>query len=151
VVAGVALARSAGTPIETAREFRRVTYLQENRPMSLKTPPPPPGSLDPQAAKRGETLFNGKAACAACHIPPTFTDVLAGGDPTFRTGPERQAEGGSRRIPENTLSALSGCLGLDRPWAFSMRRSRSQARAMVRRRGARNRGATISENVTSAL
>jgi mono/diheme cytochrome c family protein len=50
--------------------------------LSLKTPPPPPGSFDPQAAKRGERLFKGKAACAACHIPPTFTDVLAGGDPT---------------------------------------------------------------------
>jgi mono/diheme cytochrome c family protein len=50
--------------------------------LSLKTPPPPLGSFDPQAAKRGERLFKGKAACAACHIPPTFTDVLAGGDPT---------------------------------------------------------------------
>jgi mono/diheme cytochrome c family protein len=50
--------------------------------LSLQTPPPPPGSFDPQAAKRGERLFKGKAACAACHIPPTFTDVLAGGDPT---------------------------------------------------------------------
>jgi mono/diheme cytochrome c family protein len=50
--------------------------------LSLSTPPPPAGSFDPQAAKRGEGLFTGKAGCAACHIPPTFTDVLSGPDPT---------------------------------------------------------------------
>ena len=44
--------------------------------LSLKTPPPPAGSFDPLAAKRGETIFKGKAGCATCHIPPTFTDVL---------------------------------------------------------------------------
>ncbi len=50
--------------------------------LSLKTPPPPPGSFDPQAAKRGEVLFRTRAACATCHIPPTFTDVLNGPDPS---------------------------------------------------------------------
>jgi len=48
--------------------------------LGLTTPPPPAGSFDPQAAKRGETTFNGKAGCATCHIPPTFTDVLNGPD-----------------------------------------------------------------------
>jgi cytochrome c peroxidase len=33
------------------------------------------------AAKRGQALFMTKARCASCHIPPTFTDVLAGPDP----------------------------------------------------------------------
>jgi hypothetical protein len=61
--------------------------------LSLKTPPPQPGSFDPQAAKRGERLFKGKAACAACHIPPTFTDVLAGGDPTVPLPHEPDAVG----------------------------------------------------------
>ncbi len=50
--------------------------------LSLKTPPPPAGSFDPRAAKRGETLFKAKAGCATCHIPPTFTDVLSGPDAT---------------------------------------------------------------------
>jgi hypothetical protein len=50
--------------------------------LSLKTPPPPAGSFDPQAAKRGETIFRGKAGCATCHIPPTFTDVRHGPDAT---------------------------------------------------------------------
>jgi mono/diheme cytochrome c family protein len=48
--------------------------------LSLKTPPPPPGSFDRGAAQRGEALFKGKARCASCHIPPTFTDVLSGPD-----------------------------------------------------------------------
>jgi mono/diheme cytochrome c family protein len=50
--------------------------------LSLKTPSPPAGSFDPQAAKRGEIIFTGKAGCATCHIPPAFTDVLSGPDAT---------------------------------------------------------------------
>jgi len=50
--------------------------------LSLATPPPPPGSFDQTAAKRGEALFKGKARCASCHVPPTFTDVLSGPDPS---------------------------------------------------------------------
>jgi mono/diheme cytochrome c family protein len=49
--------------------------------LSLTTPPPPPGSFDVAAANRGEQLFNVKANCAACHVPPTFTDVLSSPDP----------------------------------------------------------------------
>ena len=49
--------------------------------LSLQTPKPPAGSFDPAAAARGEQLFNGAAACASCHIPPTYTDVLSGPDP----------------------------------------------------------------------
>lgn len=47
--------------------------------LSLSAPPPPAGSFDRMAARRGEALFNNKARCASCHIPPTFTDV--GADP----------------------------------------------------------------------
>src|SRR5215217_8154434 len=50
--------------------------------LSLAAPPPPAGSFDQTAARRGEALFKGKAGCAACHIPPTFTDVLSGPDPS---------------------------------------------------------------------
>jgi mono/diheme cytochrome c family protein len=49
--------------------------------LSLSTPPPPAGSFDQTAARRGQALFMSKARCASCHIPPTFTDVLAGPDP----------------------------------------------------------------------
>ena len=43
--------------------------------LSLQTPPPPAGSLNRAAARRGAKLFTGAAGCATCHKPPTFTDV----------------------------------------------------------------------------
>jgi mono/diheme cytochrome c family protein len=46
--------------------------------LSLKTPEPPPGSFDRQAANRGRRLFRNEAGCASCHQGPTFTDVLNG-------------------------------------------------------------------------
>ena len=49
--------------------------------LSLRAPVPPKGSFDAAAARRGERLFHGKAECATCHKPPTYTDVLAGLDP----------------------------------------------------------------------
>jgi hypothetical protein len=35
---------------------------------------PPPGSFDPAAAARGDTLFSGKAKCNNCHVEPLWTD-----------------------------------------------------------------------------
>ena len=49
--------------------------------LSLRTPAPPAGSVDRQAAARGRSLFRGQARCSSCHRPPNFTDV--------RTGPTR--------------------------------------------------------------
>jgi hypothetical protein len=51
---------------------------------SLGTPPPPPGSFDPTAAKRGQAVFRGAGRCITCHIPPLYTDVNLGilHDPT---------------------------------------------------------------------
>jgi hypothetical protein len=46
--------------------------------LGLGAPPPPAGSFDPQAATRGELLFNGAAQCSTCHIPPLYTDVNLG-------------------------------------------------------------------------
>lgn len=42
--------------------------------LSIPAPVPPPGSFDPAAADRGEKVFMGKAGCARCHQPPTFTE-----------------------------------------------------------------------------
>ncbi len=42
---------------------------------SLPAPPPPPGSFDPQAASRGEIVFEGVAQCASCHAGPELTDA----------------------------------------------------------------------------
>lgn len=50
--------------------------------LSLPAPVPPTGSFNAAAARRGERLFHGKAECATCHKPPTYTDVLSGPDLT---------------------------------------------------------------------
>ena len=42
--------------------------------LSIPAPAPPAGSFDPVAAARGKALFNGKAQCATCHVPPLFTE-----------------------------------------------------------------------------
>jgi hypothetical protein len=42
--------------------------------LSIVAPKPPDGSYDRGAAARGQTLFNGHANCARCHVPPLFTE-----------------------------------------------------------------------------
>ncbi len=42
--------------------------------LAIPAPTPPPGSFDEEAASRGEDLFNGKAECATCHVPPLYTE-----------------------------------------------------------------------------
>ena len=42
--------------------------------LAIPAPKPPRGSFDSAAAARGEVLFNGKANCATCHVPPIFTE-----------------------------------------------------------------------------
>jgi cytochrome c peroxidase len=42
--------------------------------LSLPTPQAPSGSFDKSSAAKGEALFNGKARCANCHVPPIFTE-----------------------------------------------------------------------------
>ncbi len=83
--------------------------------LSLKTPPPPAGSFDPQAARRGEAIFKGRAGCAACHVPPTFTDVLSGPDPSapllhdpgaVGTEPVYAARSATKRYRTTPLRAL---------------------------------------------
>jgi hypothetical protein len=77
------LANAAQYPIAAANGFSRVrntpdlvtpklasllTYVE-----SIETPPAPEGSYDAEAAARGELLFNGKARCSNCHVPPLYT------------------------------------------------------------------------------
>jgi cytochrome c peroxidase len=42
--------------------------------LSLAAPRPPKGSFDAAAAARGKALFNGRAECSTCHVPPLFTE-----------------------------------------------------------------------------
>jgi len=42
--------------------------------LTLAAPAAPRGSFDRAAAKRGEDVFNGKANCGGCHVPPLYTE-----------------------------------------------------------------------------
>jgi len=42
--------------------------------LSLKAPAVDKKTLDRHAVKRGEALFNGKAQCGTCHVPPLYTE-----------------------------------------------------------------------------
>jgi hypothetical protein len=42
--------------------------------LALKAPKPPAGSFNPGRARQGKALFEGKAKCAECHVPPIFTE-----------------------------------------------------------------------------
>jgi hypothetical protein len=42
--------------------------------LALPAPRPPAGSYDRAAAARGDALFNGKAQCSTCHVPPLYTE-----------------------------------------------------------------------------
>ena len=42
--------------------------------LALKAPPAPAGSFEADAAQRGKALFENKARCASCHVPPMFSE-----------------------------------------------------------------------------
>jgi hypothetical protein len=42
--------------------------------LSIPAPRPPEDSYDKARAARGEQIFNTKARCATCHVPPLFTE-----------------------------------------------------------------------------
>jgi hypothetical protein len=42
--------------------------------LSLPTPKPVAGTFDKAAAQRGAGIFNGKARCAGCHVPPLYSE-----------------------------------------------------------------------------
>ena len=42
--------------------------------LAIPAPTPAPESFDAAAAARGKSLFDGKASCATCHVPPLFTE-----------------------------------------------------------------------------
>src|SRR5262245_12384879 len=42
--------------------------------LALPVPTPKPGSFDATLAGQGRSVFEGKARCATCHVPPLFTE-----------------------------------------------------------------------------
>ena len=60
----------AARPTWLRRSSKRCTCINSRcRPRM-----PPAGSFNSAAAARGEKLFNDKAQCATCHVPPLFTE-----------------------------------------------------------------------------
>jgi cytochrome c553 len=58
------------TPDVVTPKLGALHYYQ----LSIPAPRPKSNSYDHQAASRGEALFNGKATCARCHVPPLYTE-----------------------------------------------------------------------------
>ncbi|HVS25814.1 MAG TPA: hypothetical protein VHE58_00645 [Burkholderiales bacterium] len=59
-----------GTPDLITSKLAALHFYQ----IAIPAPRPPAGSFDQVAALRGKDLFNKKAQCATCHVPPLFTE-----------------------------------------------------------------------------
>jgi hypothetical protein len=59
-----------GTPDRLTSKLAALHFYQ----LAIPAPTPPSGSFDQAAAGRGKDLFDGKAKCASCHVPPLFTE-----------------------------------------------------------------------------
>jgi hypothetical protein len=42
--------------------------------LAIPAPAPPTGSFDKEASTRGKGVFEAKAKCATCHVPPLYTE-----------------------------------------------------------------------------
>jgi hypothetical protein len=58
------------TPDRVTSKLAALHFYQ----IALPAPRPPAGSFNASAAVRGKRLFNDKAGCARCHVPPLFTE-----------------------------------------------------------------------------
>ena len=63
--------RRAQRPTTASRRSSPALHFYQ---LALPAPRPPRGSFDRAAAAAGGKLFEGKAACARCHVPPLFTE-----------------------------------------------------------------------------
>jgi hypothetical protein len=61
---------SRGTPDLVTPKLAALHFYQ----IAIPAPTPPRGSFDEAAALRGKEVFNGRAQCANCHVPPLFTE-----------------------------------------------------------------------------
>jgi cytochrome c peroxidase len=58
------------TPDLTTAKLAALHYYQ----LSIPAPKPKAGSYDAALARNGKMVFEGKARCATCHVPPLFTE-----------------------------------------------------------------------------
>lgn len=59
-----------GVPDRVTSKLAALHFYQ----LAIPAPKPPDGSFDKSAATRGQSIFNGKAKCSGCHVPPLFTE-----------------------------------------------------------------------------
>src|SRR5713226_5407122 len=59
-----------GTPDLVTSKLAALHFYQ----LAIPAPTPPRGSFDKMAALRGKEVFNGRAQCSGCHVPPLFTE-----------------------------------------------------------------------------
>ena len=59
-----------GTPDLVTSKLAALHFYQ----LAIPAPTPPRGSFDKAAALRGKEVFNGRAQCSSCHVPPLFTE-----------------------------------------------------------------------------
>lgn len=61
---------SRGKPDQLTSKLAALHFYQ----LAIPAPKPPAGSYDQDAALRGKVVFEGKAKCATCHVPPLYTE-----------------------------------------------------------------------------
>jgi len=59
-----------GTPDLVTSKLAALHFYQ----LAIAAPTAPEGSFDKAAALRGKEVFNGRAQCSTCHVPPLFTE-----------------------------------------------------------------------------
>lgn len=70
IAAAAGLGNVRNTPDLITSKLAALHFYQ----LAIPAPKPPGGSFDKEAATRGKVIFNGKANCASCHVPPLFTE-----------------------------------------------------------------------------
>jgi len=70
VAAKAGFANVRNTPDLISAKLAALQFYQ----LAIPAPKPPAGSFNAQAAQRGQTVFEGNAKCATCHVPPLFTE-----------------------------------------------------------------------------
>lgn len=61
---------SRGKPDRVTSKLAALHFYQ----LAIPAPEPPTGSFDKALAAKGKTIFDSKAKCATCHVPPLFTE-----------------------------------------------------------------------------
>jgi mono/diheme cytochrome c family protein len=70
VAAKTGAGNTRGTPDRITSKLAALHFYQ----IAIPAPKAPKGSFDEALALRGKDVFNGRAQCATCHVPPLFTE-----------------------------------------------------------------------------